>query len=58
VVNVKGQAGVVDELKGRAMRPSTESGKTRCLVLDHTDTTHNLGLVEDFRWDHLDDGSN
>jgi superfamily II DNA or RNA helicase len=45
------------QIVGRGLRPSPETGKTRCLVLDHTETTHNLGLVTDIQWTSLDDGS-
>ena len=34
----------------------THEGKAECLILDHTKTTENLGLVTDIVWDQLHDG--
>lgn len=42
------------QIIGRGLR--TVPGKTDCLILDHSDTHLNLGLVTDIRHDKLDDG--
>jgi len=41
---------------GRGLRPSPETGKVDCLVLDHSDTTSRLGFVDAISHDALDDG--
>jgi DNA repair protein RadD len=40
---------------GRGLR--TSPGKSDCLIIDHSDTTHRLGFVVDIAFDGLDDGS-
>jgi DNA repair protein RadD len=42
------------QIIGRCLR--TAPGKEFATVLDHSDTTHNLGHVTDIHWDKLDDG--
>jgi superfamily II DNA or RNA helicase len=42
------------QIVGRGLR--TYEGKTQCLILDHTKTTENLGLVSDLTWGPLHDG--
>lgn len=42
------------QIIGRGLR--TAPGKTDCLILDHSDTTLNLGFVTDIQHDELDDG--
>jgi superfamily II DNA or RNA helicase len=42
------------QIVGRALR--TAPGKDYALILDHSDTTANLGLVTDIHHEHLDDG--
>jgi hypothetical protein len=42
------------QILGRALR--TAPGKDRALILDHSDTTQELGLVTDIHHDHLDSG--
>ena len=39
---------------GRGLRPA--EGKDHCLILDHSDTTRNLGLVTEIHHEVLDDG--
>jgi superfamily II DNA or RNA helicase len=43
------------QMIGRGLR--TCPGKADCLILDHSDTTLNLGFVTDIHYDELDDGS-
>lgn len=42
------------QIIGRGLR--TAPGKVDCLILDHSDSTLNLGLVTDIQHDRLDDG--
>jgi superfamily II DNA or RNA helicase len=42
------------QIIGRALR--TAPGKDKAIILDHSDTTAELGLVTDIHFDHLDDG--
>lgn len=42
------------QIIGRGLR--TADGKLDCLILDHSDTTINLGFVTDIQRDQLDDG--
>jgi superfamily II DNA or RNA helicase len=42
------------QIIGRGLR--TADGKADCLILDHSDTTLNLGFVTDVHHDKLDDG--
>jgi superfamily II DNA or RNA helicase len=42
------------QIIGRGLRRAI--GKQDCLILDHSDTTLNLGFVTDIGRDHLDDG--
>jgi len=42
------------QIIGRALR--TAPGKDKALILDHSDTTQELGLVTDIHHDHLHDG--
>lgn len=42
------------QIIGRGLR--TAEGKDDCLILDHSDTTLNLGFVTDINHDDLDDG--
>jgi len=42
------------QIVGRALR--TAEGKDDALILDHSDTTLNLGFVTDITHEHLDDG--
>jgi hypothetical protein len=41
---------------GRVLRTSSETGKTRAIVLDHSGTVKRLGFPWDFSVTHLDDG--
>lgn len=41
---------------GRGLRISRETGKTDCLIIDHSDTTRRLGFVSDIQYAELDDG--
>ena len=43
------------QIIGRGLR--TASGKVDCLILDHSDTTLNMGFVSDIHHDRLDDGA-
>lgn len=43
------------QIIGRGLR--TAEGKADCLILDHSDTTLNLGFVTDIHHDRLSDGS-
>lgn len=43
------------QIIGRGLRLA--EGKEDCLILDHSDTTLNLGFVSDIHHEHLDDGS-
>lgn len=47
---------LLTQIVGRGLRTSPETGKTDCLVLDHSSTTERLGLVTDIHWTELDDG--
>lgn len=42
------------QIVGRGLRTAT--GKTDCLILDHSDTHNRLGFVTDIHHDELDDG--
>ncbi len=42
------------QIIGRALR--TADGKDYAMILDHSDTTQNLGYVTDIHHEHLDDG--
>lgn len=44
------------QIIGRGLRVSKDTGKTECMILDHTTTTERLGLVTDIHHDILDDG--
>lgn len=43
------------QIIGRGLR--TADGKADCLIIDHSDTTLNLGFVTDIHHDDLDDGT-
>ena len=43
------------QIVGRALR--TAPGKEKAIILDHSDTTQELGLVTEIAQDHLDDGT-
>jgi DNA repair protein RadD len=43
------------QIIGRALR--TAPGKDKALILDHSDTTQELGFVTDIHHEHLDDGT-
>jgi superfamily II DNA or RNA helicase len=42
------------QIIGRCLRIA--DGKDHALILDHSDTTLNLGFVTEIHWDRLDDG--
>jgi superfamily II DNA or RNA helicase len=44
------------QIVGRGLRTSPSTGKTDCLILDHTSNTERLGFVTDLEWNSLCDG--